>query len=242
MMKKHKILNKKLWDTPEQLKQSVSDLLIAAVWDFIDFVRTKYGMDIRNADVIDIILYGSMANYFYNTKSDIDLGILLNTKSLEQQYPNLPILKQMKLYYYDWTMFHKTKIGKYDVNLSFKSVDLFECDDRYCTGPNYSVLNKKWLFKPIIISDKEWKQIKKEAYQIYKSFMRDYKKVKKNGFQIQDVRALFFKIIDDRHISVHTYYKQVITPVYIAYKESKKYLKKMQSAVLLKEENKFTLK
>lgn len=243
MIRKHKTLNKKLWKNPEQLKDNISDLMITAVWDFIDYVRCKYDMDIRNQDIKDIILYGSNANYFYNNKSDIDICILLDTKTLEQLYPNLSITKQLKLYYYDWTMFHKFKIGKYGIALYFTSIDSQKFGDRYCIGPNYSVLNDKWLFKPVIISDIEWKQIKTNSKKIYKEFMRDYKNVKKNGFKTQDVTTLFYKIIMDKVQAVRIHYKQPMSPIYVAYKKIKhKHLNKMLSDVLLKEENKFTLK
>src|ERR1035437_8338537 len=65
-------LNKKVWNPDFTINPKVRKNLLQIAKDFIEFVK------IKNLQIVDIILTGSLANYNYHEKSDIDLHIIFD--------------------------------------------------------------------------------------------------------------------------------------------------------------------
>jgi predicted nucleotidyltransferase len=244
MLRKHKNLDKKIWVQNDKLHSDVQDMLLSIVWCFIDFLRNKHDLHIKNSDVKDIILFGSMTNYFYTKKSDIDICIVLDMTGLSKQYPNLNIAQTLKLYYYDWAMIHLCNIKGRKIDLNIEDMNNNPFGGRYRTGSNYSLLNKEWIFKQTPISDDDFKKIRKSGIALYKRIMQDYNKVKHDGFQMQDMEILYKNIMASKRATYNLNYQQVITPMYIAFNELKKHhiIDKMHKKIIKIQTKKFTLK
>ena len=72
----HQNLNKSLWDENDQLKPEVKERLLEIAQQFISKTQGS------EANIKDIILTGSLANYNYSILSDIDLHLLLDFSEL----------------------------------------------------------------------------------------------------------------------------------------------------------------
>ncbi len=243
-IKLHKNLDKKIWDKNEQINPTVSNMLLSIAWAYIDYVRNEYDMPIYKSDIIDIIVVGSITQLFYDNKSDIDMCIVLNMDKIQQKHPNINIPRMLKLYYYDWAMIHICKIYGRKIDLNIHDEKTPECEDRHIRGPNYSLLKNKWLFKHVVVTRQELKTMTKQADNIYKQILSDYKKVKKNGFQPNEIKQFYDNLIASKRYSLDNDNKRIINPVYMAvrYFKHKGYVSKLRKIAIKKETDKYVLK
>lgn len=127
-------LNPKIWDN-EEINQEVREQLLQISQDFYD------GVDIE-ADVKDIILTGSLANYNWSEKySDYDLHILIDFKDVND---DVDLVKK----YVDsaknvWNGLHDIRIKGYEVEVYIQDIS----EPHKSTGV-YSLLNDEWNTKP----------------------------------------------------------------------------------------------
>ncbi len=127
-------LNPKVWDNFEINDEVKADLLKIAS----DF----YSSTDLNADVKDIVLTGSLANYNWSEKySDYDLHILINFKNVDE---NVELVKK----FVDsakniWNKEHDIKIKGYEVEVYIQDVS----EPHKSTGI-FSLMKDKWLVKP----------------------------------------------------------------------------------------------
>ena len=128
-------LNPKIWDGDEDINQEVREQLLQIAQDFYD------GTDLE-ADVQDIILTGSLANYNWSEKySDYDLHILIDFKDVNK---DVDLVKK----YVDsaknvWNGLHDIKIQGYEVEVYIQDIN----EPHKSTGV-YSLLNDEWNTKP----------------------------------------------------------------------------------------------
>ena len=70
-------LNPKIW-TNEEINPEVAQKLMEIANNFWD------GLDLKDVDIVDIIITGSIANYNWTEMSDIDLHILVNFADVDE--------------------------------------------------------------------------------------------------------------------------------------------------------------
>lgn len=127
-------LNPKIWDNFE-IDTEVREQLLQIAQDF-------YESTDLHADVKDIVLTGSLANYNWSNRySDYDLHILINFSDIDE---NIELVKK----YTDsvkniWNKNHEIKIRGYGVEVYIQN----STEEHISTGI-YSLLNDKWVVKP----------------------------------------------------------------------------------------------
>lgn len=127
-------LNPKVWDG-EEINQEVREQLLKIAQDFYEGVELE-------ADVKDIILTGSLANYNWSEKySDYDLHILIDFKDINE---DVELVKK----YVDsaknvWNGLHDIKIAGYEVEVYIQDVN-----EEHKSSGIYSLLNDEWDVKP----------------------------------------------------------------------------------------------
>lgn len=141
-------LNLKFWDD-FKLKPKVQDALYKISFAFLKFI------DIDNSIIKDILLIGSMSNFDYHDKSDIDIHIIVDfSKYGDTKDLMIDLLDAKKVI---WNDKHQIKIFGHVVEMYVEN----STDPQPSSG-KYSILNKKWILKPI----KETKKIDKKAISI----------------------------------------------------------------------------
>jgi predicted nucleotidyltransferase len=131
----HQNLNEKLWDENDQLKPEVKERLLEIAQQFISKTQGS------EANIKDIILTGSLANYNYSILSDIDLHLLLDFAELNSD-------EDLVKDYFDavkalWNYLHDIKIKGHEVEIYVQN----EREPHVSTGI-YSLLNDDWVKKP----------------------------------------------------------------------------------------------
>lgn len=158
----HEILNKKFWDN-FILDSSVADKLVNLALDFYRNLKT-------NAPLKDIELTGSLTNYTYTKKSDLDLHLRLDFSKVKA---DSEIVKRFfENEKYKWNLNHDIVIRNHPVEIYVEDISV----KAYPSKPTYSLLNHKWIQKPTynppIIDEqnveKKFKSIKNEIDSLIK--------------------------------------------------------------------------
>ena len=133
-------LNPKLWSDDKLDKEVRIDLL-------------KIGNDFYaeadlNADVIDVVLCGSLCNYNWSeTYSDYDLHIIVNYSDIDKD-PKIAE-KLCDLSKKLWNLKHDIKISGYEVEVMIQDKDdMKSAIDGGRMGGVYSLMKDKWIKKP----------------------------------------------------------------------------------------------
>lgn len=129
-------LNPKLWDG-DRLKEGLSDKFLRIANAFYEFLEIS-----DSAQILDVLLIGSNANYNWTDKSDIDLHVVIDYQSVGD---NLHLVKTL--------MMAKKSIWSTNYPLKYKGMDIElyaqDWNDRlHSSVGQYSILKNKWLKKP----------------------------------------------------------------------------------------------
>jgi hypothetical protein len=149
-------LNPKLWEGFE-LENEIRKNLLRIGQDFFE------GTGIE-ADVIDIVLCGSLCNYNWSEKySDYDLHIIINLKEIDE---NLELAESYCDYAKKlWNSQHDIKIAGYEVEVAIQDEDDMKSSIKAGRmGGVFSLMKNEWIKRPIRADfEPDEKAIRKKA-------------------------------------------------------------------------------
>lgn len=127
-------LNQKIWDGDEHVRPGVKAALMDIVDEFLE------GLELE-ADIKDVIMTGSLANYNWSKFSDIDLHILVDFNEIND---NEALVKK----FFDavrsrWNKLHNILVKGHEVEIYVQD----ENEPHTSTGV-YSLMEDRWLVKP----------------------------------------------------------------------------------------------
>jgi len=129
----HSKLNKKFWKD-FHLNKEVSSKLVDIALEFYRSLKT-------NAPLEDIEFTGSLTNYTYTNKSDIDLHLKIDFSKVKAK-PEL--VKQLfDAEKYKWNLSHDIVLKDHPIEIYIEDTSV----KPYATKPVYSLLKNKWLQK-----------------------------------------------------------------------------------------------
>ena len=133
-------LNPKIWDNFE-IDQDIREQLLKIAQDFYSGTEIK-------ADVQDIVLCGSLANYNWSEKySDFDLHIVVNYSDIDDDYELAEKLCDFAKKV--WNKLHEIEISNYEVEVAIQDLSDLKNDIKIGKmGGVYSLMDDKWLKKP----------------------------------------------------------------------------------------------
>jgi len=135
-----KTLNPLLWDDMV-LKPEVREKLLDIAKHFAEY------LDIPDESIKDVTFTGSMANFHYGEKSDIDLHVIVDYKDIDD---NIELVKKMlrakKALYND----------RHDITIKDREVELYPQDasEPHHSTAVYSVKDGEWITKPTLTHTK----------------------------------------------------------------------------------------
>ena len=147
-------LNPKLWEK-FKLDNEVRKQLLTIAKDFFDKVEL-------GVDVVDVALCGSLCNYNWSEKySDYDLHITIDFKEVDEDYDLVEKLCDYAKKV--WNEQHDIKIKGYEVEVCIQDDEIMheEIKDGKMGGV-YSLLNDKWVKKPVKVDFKPDERMIKE--------------------------------------------------------------------------------
>ena len=160
----HETLDRKVWNSDDKIDPAVRDRLLQIAQDFYEKLGVK-------AEILDVTLTGSLANYNWSKFSDLDVHIILDYQDVDENDELVrELFQQTKA---NWNRQHDIWVKGYEVELYVQDVN----DPHFSSGV-YSLLNDEWVVKP----RREEKEIDREAVK---------KKAASTMDMIDDVQRLF---------------------------------------------------
>lgn len=147
-------LPSKIW-TDFEIDDDVRKQLLQIAQDFYDGTEIK-------ADVVDIVLCGSLCNYNWSERySDYDLHITIDFKDVDENYDLVEKLCDYAKKI--WNDQHDIKIKGYEVEVCIQDNNIMYEEIKHGKmGGVYSLLHDKWVKKPIKVDFKPNERMIKE--------------------------------------------------------------------------------
>ena len=127
-------LNRNIWNEDNKLKPEIHEKLLQIARDFYESLDLK-------APILDITLTGSIANYNWTDKSDIDLHIVIDYLAENEDTELVKkFLSQAKS---NWNKNHEIMIKDHEVESYVQDSN----EPHHSTGV-YSIMNDDWIIEP----------------------------------------------------------------------------------------------
>jgi len=133
----HRHLHESIWDKNKVLQPKVRTALLKIAKEFFET------LEVKDFKILDIVFTGSLANYNYTTKSDIDLHIEVDRDSGYCEDCGIDIANVMKAKKTLWADEHSINIRGYPVELYVQLKD-----ETLQAGGVYSLKKNEWKVKP----------------------------------------------------------------------------------------------
>ena len=127
-------LQQKVWEGDTRVRPGVKGALMDIVDDFVENLEL-------DAEIKDIIITGSLANYNWSKFSDIDLHILVDFKEVNE---NEELVRRFfNAVRSNWNKLHDIKVKGHEVELYVQ-----DSEEPHVSTGVYSLLHDKWVVKP----------------------------------------------------------------------------------------------
>ena len=127
-------LNREIWNEDDKIKSEIALRLLRIAEDFYK------KLDIP-ADILNITLTGSMANYNWTEKSDLDLHIVIDYSSVDENVELVEkYLAEAKT---NWNRNHEITIDGHEIEIYVQNIN----EPHHSTGV-YSIMDNDWLIRP----------------------------------------------------------------------------------------------
>jgi len=155
-------LNRDIWNKADRIKPKIAVKLLRIAEDFYK------KLDIP-ADILNITLTGSMANYNWTDKSDLDLHIVIDYSAVDENVELVEkYLSEAKT---NWNRNHEIMIEGHEVEIYVQNIN----EPHHSTGV-YSIMDNDWL---IIPEPAEFEVSEDAIEQKYKSIQDTIKMIEK---------------------------------------------------------------
>lgn len=214
-IKYHKTLNKKIWLPDNTMDPAVARVIVAIAADFIDYMH-MIGFDIKKQDILDIVIYGSNANYFYDKHSDIDVYILMDLDAVQEKYKDIDFFTLYKSLQHTWRRQFKLRIHGLHIDIALENVSKPKhAPGWWRSGPTYSVLHNKWIHELVRLDAKTLREYRRRARKIANNILRDARAVVASNGRLDEFVHLQQKLRDD---AMRENCPQPLVPETMAYK------------------------
>ena len=211
----HKTLNSKIWLPDNTMDASVRRVIIAIASDFIDYMHA-IGFQITRKDILDIVIYGSNANYFYDKNSDIDVYILADLDAVQEKYKEIDFFTLYKSLLHTWRRQFKLRIRGLHIDLSLENVSKPKHGPGWWrSGPAYSIIHNKWIHKLVRLDEKTLREYRRLARQRAYQVLRQAHEVMASNGRLDEFVRLQQKLRDD---AMRANCPQPLVPETMAYK------------------------
>lgn len=214
-IKYHKNLNPKIWLADNTMDPAVRRAIVAIAADFIDYMHA-IGFQITRQDILDIVIYGSNANYFYDKNSDIDVYILADLDAIQEKYKEIDFFTLYKSLYHTWRRQFKLQIRGLSIDLSLENIHKPKhAPGWWRSGPAYSVMHNKWIHELVRLDEKTLREYQRLATQQVRVVLNQARELVANGGRLDEFVRLQQKLRDD---AMRNNCPQPLVPETMAYK------------------------
>ncbi len=132
----HDTLNQRVWDG-ESLRPEVKDAIKKIAKEFEEFLESP------DVTVVDVIFTGSLANFNYTKYSDIDIHLIVDASSKDNEECKVDLREFFMTKKNLWNQTHNIKIHEFPVEVYAQLHD-----EDITAGGVFSVTTNKWIKVP----------------------------------------------------------------------------------------------
>jgi predicted nucleotidyltransferase len=218
LFKYHNTLAPKIWDTDNHVNQLVSQSLQMMAFEYIRYLGTVLGLPISSDDIHDIFIHGSLANYYWDKHSDVDICLVADLTKLREKLPDLNIFLFFNTTQRAWQATFKPTIFGRNVDIFIFDKPNFLREVKTAHDAYYSLLSEKWLIEPQRVPDDQLKLLYRMTYQRYRVIIRQCKYILKHNMEHEFVDAYLSTLKAQRRRSAVDPYGYAITSTQLAFK------------------------
>ena len=194
---------------------AVRRALMAIAADYMDYMHA-IGFQITRADILDIVVYGSNANYFYDKNSDIDVYILANLDAIQEKYKEIDFFTLYKSLLHTWARQFRLRIHGLHVDLSLENISKPKhAPGWWRSGPAYSVIYNKWIHELVKLDPKTVREYRRLARQHVHAILCQAQEIVASGGRLDEFVHMQQKLRDD---AMRENCSQPLIPETMAYK------------------------
>ena len=160
-------LNRDIWDDDNNLKPEIADKLMSIAENFYNKLELP-------AKILNITLTGSMANYNWTDKSDLDLHIVIDYAAVDENIELVrKYLMEAKI---NWNRSHEIIIKDHEVEIYVQNIN----EPHHSTGV-YSILDEEWVFRPSPIDFEVSEDAVKQKTESLRETIKMIEKLQREG-------------------------------------------------------------
>ncbi len=170
--KYHKNLAPDIWESPTKMNPLVVHSLKMIAAEFVNYLCNFAKLPVSVADIQDVFVHGSIANYYWDKYSDIDLCIVADLSKLRNYLHSSDDYILFKGLLTSW-------YRVYDISIFGRGIDLKMIDIRdtnktltMIVGPSYSLKKDRWEKTPVRLTKSELRTQCRIARIKYRAIMR----------------------------------------------------------------------
>lgn len=216
--KYHKTLPPKIWDNSSEINQLVSQSLQMMAAEYFRYMGMVVGLPVSGAKIIDVFIHGSMANYYWDKKSDIDLCVVADLTDMLDKMPKLNSFLFFRYMFFGWRRTFRVSIFGHGVDIFVVDASEFPRFITDTTDYFYSLYRNRWVVPPHRVPDNQLKLLRKMSYKRYRVIMRQCEYMLKHKMAHDFIDAYLSNLKRLRTNSVEHPHGLPITSTQIAFK------------------------
>ena len=211
----HKTLNPKIWLPDNTMDPSVRRTIAAIAMDFVDYMH-NIGFQITQQDILDIVIHGSNANYYYDKHSDIDVYILADLDAILEKYKDIDFFTLYKSLLHTWRRQYDLNIRGLHIDLALENVNKPKYGAGWWkVGPAYSIIHNKWIHELVRLDKKTLREYRSIARQRVHEVLCQAREVIASNGRLDEFVSMQQKLRGD---AMYANYQQPLVPETMAYR------------------------
>ena len=207
--KYHKHLCPKIWDSENRIDPLVAQAAQMIAWDFVRYLQFL-GVPLNKIDVVDIIIHGSTTNYYWDKKSDVDIGIVADLSRIHAWNPSGNLNAMLKVFSYKWRRMRPMKLAGRYIDITLMDRNHGYSKDYWKVGSMYSLLRNTWVHAPVRLDRAELRAIRRVANRKYRVLMRQCRTILREKMSAEFIDAY---LVNLQRMRVTAFSENYIQPV-----------------------------
>lgn len=184
----HKYLCPDIWNKNNEIDPLIAQVIQMMAWDFIRYLQF-IGVPIEKSDILDVFVHGSMTNYYWDNKSDIDIGIVADLTCINKWNRSKNAFMMTKSFVQSWKKMRPMKICGRNIDIKLIDKNMEYSREYWRVGPHYSVSRNYWVHAPMRLNRDELRGLYKNARCRYRVLMRQCKTILRQNMSAEFIDA-----------------------------------------------------
>lgn len=218
----HNHLDETVWNRDATMRAVVKNALNTMVGSYISYMH-RAGLPITHDMISDILIHGSVADYYWDSTSDIDICIIMDWAPLREKFPDVDVYTLMKSLLLSWYRRYRIRIVGHGVDVEVADLNApAHGENLWKIGSRYSLMHDAWIVRPNLLSPDAVRDIRRAALEKYREIEREYKNICRNKMSAGFVDAFLGRLWAERDVALHENTNSCVCPGAMAFRMARR--------------------